>query len=186
MHGRRTRALITSAFLLSGVASVAVSPVAAATCTLTAPASVSIGSTLTIDGSGFPASTAVDVSITIEGGSPDEFSAQSDATGAFQISLTPEAADAGMTTVVASAGAGCSAQVVVAVGTTTGGGTPEPTEAGAAGAGAEPSGGQPPTTDGVSASQTAPASSGVAAWLALILLSAGIGGLLLTRPARSR
>jgi len=186
MHGRRTRALITSAFLVSGVVSVAVSPVGAATCTLTGPASVSIGSTLTIEGAGFPASTAVDVSITIEGGSPDEFSAQSDSAGAFQINLMPEAADEGITTVVASAGAGCSAQVVVAVGTTAEGGAPEPSDAGAAGEGSESTGAQPPATDGDPLAPSTRARPGVTAWLALILLSAGIGGLLFTRSARRR
>jgi len=183
MDGRRIRALGTSMFLISGVLSVAVSPTAAATCTLTAPASVAIGSALTIEGAGFPASTAVDVSITIEGGSPDEFTAQSGAAGTFAINLTPEESEKGDWTVTATAGAGCSAQVVIKVGTSSGGATPGPSNDGAAGAGA---GSPPPRTDSAPVSLTGATGPGISLWLALSLLSAGIGGLILTKPARGR
>jgi hypothetical protein len=112
------------------------------------------------------------------------FTTQSDAAGAFEISMKPETADRGQTTIVASAGAGCQAQVVIAVGTPAGGSTPKPTAAGQAGA-TTGSDDAPPRTDGVPAQSVAPA-PGLTAWFAFILLSVGIAGLLLTRPARGR
>lgn len=181
MHALRIRSLVSSILLLGALLGIAASPTAAATCTLTAPASAEIGARLTIAASGFPASAPVEVSVTIEGQAPDTFTTQSDAAGAFEINLMPEAADRGQTTVAATAGAGCSASVVIAVGTAPVAPAPEASDAGVAGAGAEP-----PTTDGASLGAAPTGLTGAGAWLALILLAAGIGGLLLTRPARSR
>jgi hypothetical protein len=183
MHARPIP--IVSTFLVaSGIlVLLLVAPAAAATCRLSAPAKVAIGTPLSIVGSGFPASSSVDVSLTIEGGSPDEFTAQSDASGAFQISLTPEAADAGKTTVVATAGAGCTAQVVFTVGTSNAAPTPEPTEA-PAGAGTEAN---PPKSDAAATVPAPTTGTPFAAWLvAVAVLAIGLGGLIATRPVRSR
>lgn len=187
MNARRFRALLSSIIVSSGVILLTVGPGAAATCTLAAPASVAIGTALSISGTGFPANTGVDVSITIDGGAPDTFTAQSDAGGAFSVDLTPEASEAGSWTVVATAGAGCSGQVVIEVGTPNP--TPEPSsDGGAAGETAGEAAGAtapPPTTDTASA-LTGTAGQGTAIWLGLVLLALGIGGLIVTKPVRSR
>lgn len=183
MDARRARILVVTVFSVSLLFPLLVGPAAAATCTLTAPATVAIGTPIAIVGSGFPASTSVDISLTIEGGSPDEFTAQSDANGAFQINLTPEAADAGTTTVVATAGAGCTAQIVITVGDSSAAVTPEPTEA-PAGAGAEAI---PPRSDTAATVHARTTATPLTAWLvAVLMLVIGIGGLIATRPARSR
>ena len=98
MDTRRARTMASSTFLLGLLVSVLVSPVAAAECALSAPATVKVGTPLAINGSSFPASSTIDVALTIEGGTPDVFTVTSNAAGAFQISLTPEAADVGKTT----------------------------------------------------------------------------------------
>ena len=115
MDARRARILAGSAFAAGLLAASWVAPAAAADCALTAPATVDVGAQLTIEGAGFPASSSVDITLTIEGGASDELTVQSTASGAFQISLTPEEVDAGKTTVVATAGSACSAQVVFTV-----------------------------------------------------------------------
>lgn len=183
MDARRARILVVTVFSVSLLTPLLVVPAAAATCTLTAPATGAIGTPLAIAGSGFPASTSVDISLTIEGGSPDEFTAQSDANGAFQINLTPEAADEGTTTVVATAGAGCTAQVVFTVGDSSATVTPEPTEA-PAGAGAEAT---PPRSDAAATVPARTTGAPLTAWVvAVVMLAFGVGGLIATRPARSR
>lgn len=180
MHARRLRALVSSVIVSSGVILLTVGPGAAATCTLTAPASVAIGSTLTISASGFPASTAVDISITIEGKTPDTFTTQSNAAGTFELNLQPEPSDQGLTTVVATSGADCTAQVEIAVGTTAS--TPKPTrDSGVAAGGEAP----PPTTDAAPA-LTGTTGQGTAIWLGLVLLALGLGGLIASKPVRSR
>jgi hypothetical protein len=180
MHARRLRALVSSIIVSSGVILLTVGPSAAATCSLSAPASVAIGSALTISATGFPASAAIDISITVEGKAPDTFTTQSDPTGKFQINLQPEAADQGMTTVKAASGADCTAEVVVAVGVTPS--TPEPTvDSGVAAGGGAP----PPTTDAAPA-LTGTTGPGTAIWLGLLLVALGIGGLIVSKPARSR
>ena len=180
MHAGRLRALVSSIFVASGVILLAVVPGAAATCTLTAPATAAIGSPLTISATGFPASAAVDISITVEGKTPDTFTTQSDAAGTFKINLQPEASDKGLTSVVASSGAGCTAQIEIAVGIPAS--TPEPTDdSGVAAA----SGGPPPTTDAAPALAGA-AGQGTAIWFGLLLLALGIGGLIVSKPVRSR
>jgi hypothetical protein len=177
MDTRRARILFTSLVSLVGVMAASASPVAAA-CALSAPASVNIGAPLAINGSGYPASTAVDVSITVDGGAPDEFTVQSDANGTFQISLTPEASDAGLTTVVATTGAACTAQAVIGVG------VPAPTEAPGP---AEPEAVAPPRTDALAAVPASTSAARGLPWLmAVALFVLGVVGLYATRPARSR
>jgi hypothetical protein len=180
MHARRLRAFVGSIIVSSGVILLTVGPGAAATCTLTAPASVAIGSALTISASGFPASAAVDISITVEGKTPDTFTTQSDAGGSFEINLQPEASDKGLTSVVASSGSACTAQVEIAVGIPAS--TPEPTADGGVEAG---SGSPPPTTDAAPA-LTSTTGQGTAIWLGLVLLALGIAGLIVSKPVRSR
>lgn len=178
MHARWSRAFVGSIFFSTWIILLTVGPTGAATCTLAAPASVAIGASLTVEGSGYPASTAVDVTVTLEGGSPDSFTTQSDPAGTFQVILTTEPSDKGQTTVVATAGAGCSDQVVIAVGEPAVV-APQPTVDGtAAGSGA-------PSTD-TAAGIAAAGGAANAIWFGLLLLSLGAGGLLLTRPARSR
>ena len=152
-------------------------PPVAAACALNAPESVDIGSPLTIEGSGFPASTTVDVSITIAGGPSDELTVQSDGSGAFEFGYTPEAADAGVTTYVATAGADCTAQAVVAVGVDVVAETPEPTAAEAE---------APPRTDMDRVAGTPATRGSVTLLLAAFLVVVGIGGLFATRQTRSR
>jgi hypothetical protein len=179
MEARRARVLIASSGIAALALSVWVTPVAAA-CALSAPDSVAIGSPLVIEGSGFPASTSVDVSITVEGGSPDEFSVQSDASGALQINITPESADAGVTTIVASSGPGCTVQVVVGVG------VPAPTDAPDATEGA-PGAETPPRTDTGELAHSSPSLPASPAWLlAGLLFLIGVGGVYATRPVRIR
>ena len=175
----RGRAFVGSSIVSTGLLLLTVGPAGAATCTLTAPASVAIGDALTVEGSGFPASTAIDVTITVADASPDTFTTQSDAAGTFAVVLTTEPSDKGQTTVAATAGPGCSDQVVISVGEPADV-TPQPSRDGAVAA----SSGAPPT-DAVSM-LTGAVSQGNAAWLGLVLLSLGIGGLILTKPARSR
>ena len=131
MDARRARILVVTIFSVGLITQLSVASAAAATCTLTAPTTVAVGAHLPIVGSGFPASSNVDISVKPESGSSGEFAVQSDANGAFQISLTPEGADGAKTTVVATAGAGCTAQLVFAVGTSNVAITPDPTESGA-------------------------------------------------------
>lgn len=185
MDARRARILVVAIFSVSLLTPLLVASAAAATCTLIAPARVAVGTPLAIAGSGFPASSSVDISLTLEGGLPDGFTVQSDAGGTFQISLTPEGADAGKTTIVATAGAGCTARFVFTVGGSAVAVTPAPTEAPAsAAAGTDAT---PPRSDAsltVPARTTAPP---LTAWLvAVLILVIGVGGLIATRPARSR
>ena len=160
-------------------------PAAAATCALSAPATVKVGTPLDIIGSGFPVSSAVDVSIGLEGATPDDLSVQSDGAGAFTISLVPEPADAGTTTVVATAGTSCSARAVINVvgtaATPTPGTSPSSPPAGPAASGAAP----PTDTAPAAAAQTA--DSAATGWaLALVILLIGAGGVFTTRRTRHR
>jgi hypothetical protein len=177
MAVRQTRILIGSILLAGFLLPAFAAPVAAA-CGLSAPASVAIGSLLEIHGSGFPADAIVEVSISIEGGASDEFTVPSDGNGAFVISFTPEAADTGLTTVTASTGAACTADAVIGVG------VPAPTapqgsESGGTGAAAPP-------TDGLGNPGLGDTTSSRPWVLAGVLFVIGLGGLYLTRPARSR
>ena len=179
MDAKRSRFLVVTVFLVSLLMPMFVGSAAAATCTLTAPAKVAIGTPLSIVGSGFPVSSSVNISLTLNGGSPDEFAVQSDASGAFQINLTPEAADAGETTVVATAGADCTAQVVFTVGTSSAAATPKP-------AGSAPgTGATAPQTDTAETVRPPATGTPLMAWLvAVLMLVIGVGGLIATRPAR--
>lgn len=182
MHGRRLRAFASSIIVASGVVLLTVGPSAAATCTLTAPATAPIGSPLTISATGFPASAAVDVSITVEGKTPDTFTTQSDAAGTFEINFQPEASDKGLMSVVARSGAGCTAQVEIAVGVPASQSTPAPTADG----GVDAAGGAPPPTTDAAPALTGTTGQGSAIWLGLLLLALGIGGLIVSKPVRSR
>ena len=115
MDARRARLLAGSAFAASLLSAIWVSPAAAADCTLTAPPSVNVGTRVTIEGTGFPAAASVEIKLTVEGGASDAFPTMTSDSGGLHIDLTPSAADAGNTTVVATAGSTCSARVVFAV-----------------------------------------------------------------------
>jgi hypothetical protein len=114
MVADRARVVAASGLLASLLATVWAAPVAAA-CALSAPDYVNVGTELTIEGSGFPASTGVDIAFSIEGGAADAFTAQSDASGGLLIAFTPEAVDVGATTVTATAGSTCTAEVAYTV-----------------------------------------------------------------------
>jgi hypothetical protein len=143
---------------------------------------VNVGTQVTIEGAGFPASASVDISLEIQGGTSDEFTVQSDAAGALQLAFTPEDLDIGVTTVQATAGSACSAEVtytVLPAGATPPPATPEPEDS--SGTGAQP--GAPPTD--VEARMTIVGAPAVVSWgLAFALVATGCLGLLLTRPAR--
>ena len=174
MDTRRARILAGSTFVLGLLVSVLVSPVAAATCALSAPPTVKIGTPLAIKGSGFPASSTIDVALTIEGGTPDAFTVTSDAAGAFQISLTPEAADLGKTTVVTTAGSTCSAKVTYTV----------TSSAPVAAATGKP---LAPRTDAAPVPGDRAPGERLDAWLlAVVVVLIGTFGLVATRPRRSR
>ncbi len=187
MDARRARILAGSALLITLLAATWAGPAAAADCTLSAPAYVNVGTPLTIDGSGFPASTSVDISFSIAGGASDAFTVQSNASGALQIALTPEDLDIGVTTVKATAGSACFAQVtytVLAAGQT----PPPPPPASAepepsSGTGAEP---VAPRTDAETALGAGDRSSAAPWVLALALLAFGSTGLFLTRSTGRR
>lgn len=182
MIARRLRRISTLTVGGGLLALLFAAPAAAADCVLSAPATVDIGSNLAIAGSGFPASTAVDVSISIEGGATDDLTVQSNASGAFTLNLTPESADQGVTTVVATSGADCRAEVVIGVGVpapAAEGGDEAAGEAGGAGAGA-------PRTDSVFGGAPTGERPLVLWLVAGVLLGLGIGGRYASRPARSR
>ncbi len=184
--------MVGASLVVSGLlALLAAGPAGAASgCTLTAPATVRVGDPLNVAGKGFPASSDIDVALVVEGGSPDQFTVQSNATGDFQISLTPEEADAGKTTITANAGKVCSATVTLTVlGANDAAPTPTAAPAGSAG-GAAGSRGTAPRTDTASGPSGPSGSSGGGLpimWvLAALSLAIGAVGLIATRPARSR
>ena len=181
----RARTLTGTIIALGLMASQAVGLAAAATCTLSAPATVQIGSPITILGSGFPVSSSIDVSIGLEGATADQFAVQSDGAGAFQLNLTPEPADAGKTTVLASAGATCSAQAIFTVTGPSALPTPEATTPPTgSGNGAT---GTPPRTDAAPVTVGQTTGVPVIGWtLALLLLVIGFGGALATRRTDGR
>jgi hypothetical protein len=176
-----------SALLVSLLAAWA-TPAAAAACALSAPAYINVGTQLTVAGTGFPASANVDITITVAGGSPDGFSIQSDAAGAFQIVSTPEALDIGATTVEAAAGSSCTARVtytVLAAGATPPPATPKPTdESGGGDTGGTGAAPGAPRTDAQGFGSTG---AGLGTWaLAFALVAIGGASLLLTRSPRRR
>jgi hypothetical protein len=170
------------------VAGFAAMPISAATCALSAPSSVTVGATVTISGSGFPAGATVNIAMTINGGSPDRFTVQADGAGAITMQLTPETADIGQTTVDASVQGGCSATVGFEVLDPNATPRPKPTAAPAAAPTAAAAGegnGPAPRTDTLSDIGALP-STGVPMGLvvAVIVFVIGFGGFLTTRPAR--
>lgn len=184
MVARRDRMMVAAIFAIGFLISAWVAPVAAAECALSAPLTVRVGTPLTINGTDFPVSTAVDIALTIEGKAPDEFSVQSDASGAFLLSLTPEATETGLTTVVATAGASCTAQVVFTV---QGANDPAPTatpNGSAATASDDP---VAPRTDTAVATGSHATDAPLIPWLlAALILTIGVAGLGATRPTRDR
>jgi hypothetical protein len=181
MDASRGRILLGSALAIGLLASSWALPVAAAGCELSAPATGRVGSILAVNGSGFPSSSTIDIELTVVGGKADEFSVQSDSSGAFEITLTPETIDEGATTVVATAGSVCTAQVQFTIlGENEPAPSAEPEQAGPA-ASAAPGA---PTTDAV-ATVPGDAAPGLGAWLVGgLLLAMGVVGWLATRPAR--
>jgi hypothetical protein len=183
MDPRRARILGGSAILAGLLAATWAGPVGAADCTLTAPPYVNVGTPLTIDGAGFPASSAVAIAITLDGAESDAFSVQSDAAGALEIALTPEAIDIGATVVTATAGSTCSAQVaytVLGAGATP---PPAPTEEPGTTAG----GATAPRTDAASVGGSGAGSPGGGPWvLAVLLVVLGAAGRFVTGPGRQR
>jgi len=182
MNARRHPVLAGAAFAAGLLATVLAAPVAAAECTLSAPAYVNVGTALTIEGSGFPASTSVDIDFAIVGGASDAFSVQTDATGALQIALVPDDIDIGETTVEATAGSTCTASVTYTV--LAAGATPPPalTEEPETGTGNAPTA---PGTDKGSGIGGG-GSTGLPWVLGLALVGAGSTGLYLTRSPRRR
>jgi hypothetical protein len=185
MVARHVRILVGSVFSASLLACSLVAPAAAAECVLIAPATANVGSPMTIQGTGFPASSDVDIALSVQGGPSDAFAVQSSASGELHISLTPEEAEAGLTTMTATAGSTCTAQVVFTV--LGAGETPPPTsepDGSAAGEGAEPT---VPRTDLSSVQGESTAFLSGSAWfLALLILVVGAWGLIAGRSARSR
>jgi hypothetical protein len=174
MDARRARNLAGAMGFIGLVAATAAGPAAAADCALSAPAYVNVGTPLTIEGSGFPPSTSVDIAFSLDGSPSDSFTVQSTAAGALEIALTPEDADIGVTTIEASAGSTCTASAtysVLAAGQTPGPSS-EPATSAAPGA---------PRTDTADVVGPTGWSISAAVLLALALLVAGATGLLLTR-----
>jgi hypothetical protein len=174
MDARRARVIAGSAILLGVLAIGLAAPASAADCALSAPAYVNVGTALSIEGSGFPASTSVDIALSIRAVDPDALPSER-RTGPLQIALTPEDIDIGETTVTATAGTACTASVtytVLAAGATPPPATPEdaPTA---------------PRTDGLVVGGEGGA-GGATGLLALILVALGGAGLFLTRSPRGR
>jgi hypothetical protein len=185
MIASRARILSTTVLGLALLIPFSVVPVTAATCALSAPATVHVGDPLAILGSGFPVSSSIDISIGLQGATPDQFSIQSDEAGAFTISLTPEPADVGETTVLATAGATCSAQAVFTVTGVTATPTPKATVAPSeSGPGATSN---PPRTDTTPTAGRKTLDAPAIGWeLALLTLFIGLSGVMLTRRERGR
>jgi hypothetical protein len=183
MDAKRARFLAGSIVAGGLLASLSAGPAMAADCTLSAPATINVGTAFAIEGAGFPASSSVDVTLAVEGGASDAFTVQSNAAGTFRIDLTPETADIGKTTVVATAGSACSVGVAYTIlgANQTAPPTAEPAASAAAGGTAAPA----PRTDTVMVSKTSSLTPG--AWLlAVLVLAMGGAGLLATRMARRR
>jgi hypothetical protein len=181
---RITGLAIVACGLLMGLTTL---PVAAAGgCSLTAPNAIRVGDPLSITGSGFPATWMVDVSLTLDGGSPDAFTVDSTAGGDIQITLTPEAADIGHTTVVATANSTCSATVEFTVVGATATLPPERTATPGDDSGTGSNGGgTAPRTDSAAPGAAGSDALPPTAWLIGVLsLLIGIAGLVATRPAR--
>jgi hypothetical protein len=173
MDGRQLRFLAGAAIAVGVLSFTWATPVAAATCGLTAPATIVVGTPFAIEGAGFPANSAIDIKLAILGGGSDEFSVQSDTGGSFRIDSTPETADIGKTTAVATAGSTCTARVTYSV-VATAPTTPPSPAATAAGQAA-------PRTDTLPGTGHGGAATGAAWTLAILMIAVGCVGLLATR-----
>lgn len=163
--------MVAPAIAAGLLVSIGVTPAAAANCVLNAPGTVEVGAPLAIIGTGFPASSSIDIELAVEGGTADQFSVQSDAAGGFQFSLTPAAADVGKTKVVATAGSACSVQVISTV----------------LGPNDTPSAPSAPRSDAAAPRGEGPAGPPLnAGLLAVLVMLLGMTGLIATRPTRSR
>jgi len=183
MDVSRGRMLLASALTIGLLALVWAGPVTAADCALSAPPWGRVGTEFAIQGSGFPASAGVDIELAIAGGATDGFTVQSDTSGEFEISFTPEPIDEGRTTVTATAGSTCSAEIQYDI---IGANDPAPT-AEPVGAATTPAPGAPRTDTGFAAAGEMEEDRN--GWLAfgLILLGSGILGLVVVRrPTRDR
>lgn len=185
MGAGRARIVSSGVLALGLLVSSAVIPTAAATCALSAPPTVTVGTPLIVIGYGFPASTRIDVSIGLRGRPPDEFAIQSDGAGDFRISFTPEGVDAGETTILATAGTTCSAQAVVVVTGATIAPSPQATPA-PSGSSARATG-NPPRTDAVAPPTGQTGEMPTKGWeLTLLIVLIGVAGLLSARRALGR
>ena len=181
MDATRARFLTGSALVVGILTSVGVAPAAAATCTLQAPATVVVGQPFIVQGTGFPASSSIDVVLTVQGGSSDEFAVLSGDAGSFRIESTPETADIGTTTVTATAGTACSAQTVYVVSAKAPAPTPAATRPPRVASGGASS---PPRTDAAAARVDLESNTNVGSLaLAIVLVMLGLTGLVGTRRA---
>ena len=189
------RRIVVAAALWLVVGGLGAPSAAAATCAISAPTSVNVGSGVTISGSGFPAGSSVGITVKINNGDPDSFSVAADATGAFTMQLTTEASDIGRTSVKASVAGGCSDQLVYAVvdpNAPPPPATPEPASGGAAAGGAAGTGAVadesgPPRTDAAMSAADAPTSTAsLLLVVGVLVFVIGFGGLVTTRPAPRR
>lgn len=185
MDARRIRVLTAPVFAVVLLALLWVGPAVAAECALSAPSTAKVGTPLAIGGTGFPTNSIVDIELTVNGAVTNQFSVQSDAAGGFQFSLTPEATDAGKTTVVATAGSACSARVVATVlGPND---TPFLTEGPTGATGGATGTPSAPGTDRVTTLGEGSTEANLRAWtLALAALVIGAVGLIATRPTQGR
>jgi hypothetical protein len=183
MDDWRGRMLVAAAVAIALLVGSRPTPVEAAECRLSAPATSTVGTILTVNGSGFPAVSSVEIVLTTKGQAPQDFSVQTDSSGNLAFSLTPEAADLGETTVVATAGSTCSVQVQITI---LAKGQAAPTATAKAARATPDHAATVPSTDAASNDLNIIGSGG-SAWLAGgFLLLLGVIGLLATRPARGR
>jgi hypothetical protein len=180
----RRYAILSGLALAIGIGWATASVVAAAgTCSLSAPSSVRVGELLEVEGFGFPASSSVAITFTVGGKQTDSLTLQANSDGGLHLSFTPEAADAGATTIAARAGSACSASVVVSILGPNDTAPPVASPAGGTDAarGSTPS--RAPTTDAVAGDPARPETP-LALPLAFLLLAIGLAGRLIARPRR--
>ena len=111
------------------------------------------------------------------------FAVQSDGTGGFQINLTPETADIGTTTVVATAGATCSATAVYVVSATA---ATAPAASATPTSSSRVAGGPPRTDTSGTGGVPQPAVPLAGYILAIMLIALGAAGLLATKRSARR
>jgi hypothetical protein len=185
MRTVRPRILVGAALMASMGMTFAATPAAAA-CGLTGPDSVQVGTVLSVYGAGFPANASVDVTIAIDGEPSDSFTTQSGQAGAIEISMTPEASEAGLTTISVTAGPGCATEVVVEVLAPGQTARPRTTTQPAGDTAAGGSGSGAPPTDGAAAGNTPDQGQLATSILPWVIVGAGVLGLIKTSPGRAR